>query len=593
MDLLSKRSKLCGEFSAADTGSRVTLLGFVGKYRNLGNLIFIDVRDRSGIMQASFQEAHCGADVYATADKLRNEYVVCVSGIVAGRGEKNVNKAISTGEVELIADSLEILSAAEVTPFVISEQANVGETLRLKYRYLDLRRNSLQNKLIMRSKLTHLVRNYMEAQGFLDIETPCLGRSTPEGARDYLVPSRVHNGTFYALPQSPQLYKQLLMIAGFDRYYQVAKCFRDEDLRANRQPEFTQIDMEMSYADCEDVMHIAEGLIREAFTLIGVNLPQNIRRMPYREAMERFGSDKPDTRFGLEIVNISDIVGQCGFSVFESAIATGGSVRAINAKGFADKLTRKDIDKLAEFVKEYGAKGLAYALVKEDGITSPLAKFLAPGVMDSILAKMNASVGDAIFFVADKNTTVFASLGALRLKIAKTYGLIAENTYDVLWVTEFPLLEYSEEEGRYVAIHHPFTAAMDEDLTLLDTNPLAVRSKAYDFVINGEEAGGGSVRIHTPEMQSKIFGLLGMSDEDIKARFGFFVEAFKYGTPPHGGLAFGLDRLVMILTGAESIKDVIAFPKMQNACCLMTEAPAVVEDKQIKELGILIENQGK
>ena len=590
MELLKKRTKMCAEYNATDIGSKVTVLGFIAKYRNLGNLIFADVRDRTGIVQVSFEQVSCGDAVFADAEKLRNEYVVAVSGVVRSRGEKNINKNLPSGEVEIAADALEILSEADVPPFVISEQAAVGEVTRLKYRYLDLRRGSLQSNIRMRSALCHLVHSYMDKQGFLDIDTPCLGRSTPEGARDYLVPSRVHHGEFYALPQSPQIYKQLLMIAGFDRYYQIAKCFRDEDLRANRQPEFTQIDMEMSYADCEDVMGVAEGLIREVFDrLIGVKLPEKLRRMPYREAMDRFGSDKPDTRFDMELKDVSDVAATCGFSVFENAIAAGNKVKCINAKGLAAKYTRKEIDKLTEFVKDYGAKGLAWVSLKSEGMTSSFAKFLKEGALDAFLQAADGAEGDILFFVADKYSVCSASLGALRLKIAKDFGLIPEGSYDFLWVTEFPLLEYSEEEGRYVAIHHPFTAAMDEDLPLLDTDPLAVRSKAYDLVINGEEAGGGSIRIHTPQMQSKIFGLLGFSEQDIAERFGFFVEAFRYGAPPHGGLAFGLDRLVMLLTGAESIKDVIAFPKMQNACCLMSDAPSVVEPKQLTDLAIKVD----
>lgn len=594
MDYLSKRTKMCAEFSAKDIGAKVTVLGFIGKYRNLGNLIFTDLRDRTGILQISFEEASCGEEVFQKAVKLRNEFVVAVTGVIRSRGEKNINRNLPSGEVELAADCLDILSEADVPPFVISELAEVGEVTRLKYRYLDLRRGSLQANIQMRSKLCHLVHSYMDKQGFLDIDTPCLGRSTPEGARDYLVPSRVHHGEFYALPQSPQIYKQLLMIAGFDRYYQIAKCFRDEDLRANRQPEFTQIDMEMSYADCEDVMGVAEGLIREVFDkLIGVKLPEKLRRMPYAEAMDRFGSDKPDTRFGLELMDVSDLVGTCGFSVFESTVAAGNKVKCVNAKGLASHYSRKEIDKLAEFVKDYGAKGLAWIALKDEGVTSSFAKFLKEGALDAVLSAVDAEKGDVLFFVADKYSVVSAALGALRLKIAKDHGLIPAGSFDFLWVTEFPLLEYSEEEGRYVAIHHPFTAAMDEDLPLLDTDPLKVRSKAYDLVINGEEAGGGSIRIHTPEMQSKIFNLLGFSDQDIVDRFGFFVEAFRYGAPPHGGLAFGLDRLVMLLTGAESIKDVIAFPKMQNACCLMSDAPSPVEPKQLSDLAIQVAKESK
>jgi aspartyl-tRNA synthetase len=567
-------------------------MGFVAKYRNLGNLLFIDLRDISGIVQVAFDDQVDKA-VFEKATSIRNEFVIAVTGLVRSRGS-NINKNMPTGEVEILASELKILSEAEVTPFVITEDMKVGEQLRLKYRYLDLRRNYLQSILIMRDKITRVVRNYLSDNGFLEIETPFLGKSTPEGARDYLVPSRLHNGEFYALPQSPQLYKQLLMIAGMDRYYQIAKCFRDEDLRANRQPEFSQIDMEMSYVeDNEQVMEVAEGLIKKVFKeCLDMDITEKFRRIPYAEAMEKWGSDKPDTRFDLQLKNLSDIVKDCEFSVFVNAVANGGSVRAINGKGLCNKMTRKEVDACAEFVKSYGAKGLAYAMFREDGsVTSSVFKFLSEEQKSAIIERTNAEVGDILFFVADTDKVVFDSLGALRCHLADKYELYDKSKYDFLWVVDFPLLEYSEEENRYVAVHHPFTSAIVEDIPLLDSEPLKVRSNAYDMVINGQEAGGGSIRIHDWHMQEKIFSLLGFSQHDIEERFGFFVDAFKYGAPPHGGLAFGLDRLVMLVTGTDNIKDVIAFPKVQNASCLMTGAPAKVEDKQLKDLAITVESK--
>lgn len=588
MDLMGKtrRTKMCGEFRSSDIGQSVVAMGFVAKYRNLGPIIFIDLRDRTGIVQVSIEENSIGADLFAKAVKIRNEYVLAIEGIVESRGEKNINKNIPTGEVEIIAKDVKILNTAEELPIVISDKVKNSEALSYKYRYLDIRREAIQKKLIMRSKVCKVVRDYFEDNGFLEIETPFLGRSTPEGARDYLVPSRVHPSCFYALPQSPQIYKQLLMIGGYDRYYQIARCFRDEDLRANRQPEFTQIDIEMSFADENDIMDIGEGLLRKIFKeCINYDLPEKIRRMPYKEAMERYGSDKPDTRFDMEIVNVSDIVSSCGFSVFTGAIANGGSVRAINAKGLAGEFTRKEIDKLTPFVQDFGAKGVAYIKLTEQGVTSPIAKFLSEEEINSLIERLDIKEGDIAFFLADRDKTVLQTLGALRIRIAKQFNLIRAG-YDVLWVVDFPLFEYSEEEGRPVAVHHPFTAPKDEDIPELDRNVLNVLSKAYDIVINGEEAGGGSVRIHQVELQHKMFELLGMSEEDIVRRFGFFVDAFKYGTPPHCGMAFGLDRLIMTLTGTDNIKDVIAFPKMQNASCLMTDAPATVEQKQLDELFI-------
>ena len=584
----SKRTKMCGEFTAADVGRKVTVYGFVAKYRNLGSIIFVDLRDRTGILQLNFDSGKSDG-LFEEAAAIRNEFVIKATGTIRRRGEKNVNPNMATGEIELEADALEILSEAETPPFAISDLANVGENLRLKYRYLDLRRPALQNILVTRAKIVSTTYEYLTKRGFMNIETPFLGKSTPEGARDYLVPSRVHPGTFYALPQSPQLYKQLLMISGFDRYFQVVKCFRDEDLRANRQPEFTQIDLEMSYAEKpEDVMKEAEGLIREIFkNTLGIKLPRSFRRLKYSEAMSRFGSDKPDTRFGLELKNVTPLVKKCGFSVFENASGRGMSVRAINAKGLAS-MTRKEIDSMQEVVREYGAKGLAYIAWKEDGISSPIKKFFADETFDALINAVDGEKGDIIFFVADRDKTVFAALGALRLHIAKKYGLIDENTYDILWVTDFPLYKYDEEEKRLNAMHHPFTSPVPADLKYLDKNPLKVRAMAYDLVINGQEAGGGSIRIHTPSLQRKMFEKISLTEKDINERFGFFVEAFRYGVPPHGGLAFGLDRLVMLITKTDNIKDVIAFPKNQSAVGLMEDCPSAVEQKQLDELEISV-----
>ena len=591
-----KRTSYCTDITDKMLGKEVTVTGWTDSWRNHGGLIFVDLRDRSGIIQVVFDLSEIGEEGFAKAESIRTEYVLAVRGVPRKRDADRVNPRLKTGAIEVLAKELRILSEAETPPFRIDEAVSVNDATRLKYRYLELRTPRLQEILTLRSKVCHSARNYMDENGFLEIETPFLCRSTPEGARDYLVPSRVHKGEFYALPQSPQLYKQILMISGMDRYYQVAKCFRDEDLRADRQPEFTQIDMEMSFvSDQEDVMGIAEGMMRRVFKETkGIELPVKIRRMTYKEAMERFGSDKPDTRFGLELVDISDLVKGCGFQVFSGAIERGGSVRMINAKGFykgGDQaiLSRKDVDALLPFVKAYKAKGLAWIAVKEDGLQSPIIKFLGDELTHKIIERANAEVGDIIFFGADTDEIVFASLGALRLKLARIGKLIPENTYDFLWVTEFPMFHYDEEEKRFVAEHHPFTMPMEEDLPLLDTDPTKVRSQAYDFVINGYEAGGGSVRIHSQEIQNKIFGLLGFSDEQIKEKFGFFVTALKYGTPPHGGLAFGLDRLVMLLSGTEDIKDVIAFPKVQNASDLMSESPSPVEDKQLKELALKID----
>lgn len=586
-----KRTDYCGKVGESQVGKKLVVTGWAAKRRDLGGLIFVDLRDRSGILQVVFDASIAGEEVFDKAESIRSEYVLAIEGTLRLRDEAAVNPKIATGKVELVAKTLKILSDADTPPFAIEDNSATNEAVRLKYRYLDLRNSSYQERFRLRSDVCRVIRDYMLGHDFLEIETPFLGKSTPEGARDYLVPSRVHPGEFYALPQSPQLYKQLLMISGFDRYFQIARCFRDEDLRANRQPEFTQVDMEMSFVDDEeDVMGVAEGLIRRVFKdCIDYDLPEKIRRMTWQEAMDRFGSDKPDTRFGLELTDISDIVDNCGFQVFTGAIKAGGSVRLINAKGFGKILSRRDIDALGEFVKTYKAKGLAWISVKEDGLQSAITKFLDEDTVNAILKRANAEVGDILFFCADaKNEVVYASLGALRLHLAEKANLIDKSGYDILWVTEFPMFEYSEEEKRLIAVHHPFTSPKTEDLPLVETEPLKVRAKAYDLVINGQEAGGGSIRIHSREVQKRMFNALGFTDEQIQDRFGFFVDAFNYGTPPHGGLAFGLDRLIMLLSKTDNIKDVIAFPKVQNASDLMTDAPSAVEPKQLKELSIKI-----
>lgn len=591
------RSNYCGETEEKQIGKTLTVMGWAAKRRDFGGLIFVDLRDRTGILQIVFDASAVPAEDFKKAESIRSEYVLAVKGVLRARSADTVNPKLATGTVELLAKELKILSDADTPPFAIDESsAAVNESVRLKYRYLDLRTAPLQEKLRMRSKICSAARAYLEARDFMEIETPFLGRSTPEGARDYLVPSRVHPGAFYALPQSPQLYKQLLMISGFDRYYQIARCFRDEDLRANRQPEFTQIDLEMSFVDSEEgVMEIAEGMIKHIFkTCIGLDIPEKLRRLPYAEAMARFGSDKPDTRFGLEITDVSDLAATCGFQVFESAVKKGGSVRMINAKGFVKGgdpiLSRRDIDHLTDFVKTYKAKGLAWIAVREGEIQSVITKFMTQETVNALLQRAGAEPGDILFFCADTDDVVFASLGALRLHLAEKGNLIDKSKFDLLWVTDFPQFEYSAEEKRYVAMHHPFTMPKEEDLAYLETDPAKVRAKAYDLVINGQEAGGGSIRIHSREIQKRMFNALGFTDEQIEKRFGFFVGAFNYGTPPHGGLAFGLDRLVMLLTGTDNIKDVIAFPKVQNASDLMTDAPGAVEPKQLKELAIRIDD---
>ncbi|MBE7060293.1 MAG: aspartate--tRNA ligase [Ruminococcaceae bacterium] len=575
------RSGLCTDFNEKNIGQTVTLMGWAGKVRDIGQLVFIDLRDRSGIMQLVVEQDN--PELLKKAQTVHLEYVIAATGKI--RQRSNVNPGIPTGQVEVEVSELRILSKSEPLPV----QDNAKEENRLQYRYLDLRRPEMQANLILRHKVANLARNYYSDNGFLEIETPVLIKSTPEGARDYLVPSRVHPGKFYALPQSPQMYKQLLMLSGFDRYFQIAKCFRDEDLRADRQPEFTQIDLEMSFVHENDVMTVNEGFLKKVFKEIkGIDIETPLPRLTYKEAMDRFGSDKPDTRFGLELVNISEVVKNCGFKVFADSVAAGGSVRAINAKGLASALSRKTIDALGEFVKTYRAKGLAWISINDDGIKSPIAKFLSEDELNGIISAMGGEKGDTIFIVSDKDKVVFDSLGALRLELARRFELADKNKYNLLWVTEFPLLEYSEEEGRYMAMHHPFTAPMDEDWEFVDSDPGRVRAKAYDIVLNGVELGGGSIRIFNPDMQAKMFEVLGFTPEQAYNRFGFLIDAFKYGAPPHGGMAYGLDRMIMLLTGSESIRDVIAFPKVQNASELMSGAPDFVDAKQLEELSVAV-----
>lgn len=582
------RTHRCAEVSINDAGKTVTVMGWVQKNRNKGGIIFVDLRDRSGILQIIFEGKNISEEGFAKAEKLRSEYVVAVTGVIQPR-EGAANTSIATGDIELIANDIRILSEAETPPFPIEEGIKTKEELRLKYRYLDLRRPDIQRNLIMRSKVATLTRQFLSDEGFLEIETPILNKSTPEGARDYLVPSRVHPGSFYALPQSPQLFKQLLMVSGYDRYFQIAKCFRDEDLRADRQPEFTQIDMEMSFVDIDDVIDVNERLLKKLFKeTINVDIELPIPRMTYKEAMERFGSDKPDTRFGMELKNVTDVVRDCGFGVFTGAIANGGSVRGINAKGQA-AMPRKKIDSLTDVAKTYGAKGLAYVCVMDDGsIKSSFSKFLSEEEMNSLVKAMDGEPGDLLLFAADSDKVVYDVLGNLRLELAERLELTDKNTYNFLWVTEFPLFEWSEEQNRYVAMHHPFTMPMEEDIEFLDTEPGKVRAKAYDIILNGNEIGGGSVRIHQDDIQEKMFEKLGFTKEQAYERFGFLLNAFKYGVPPHAGLAYGFDRMIMLMAGQESIRDVIAFPKIKDASCLMSDAPNVVDDIQLDELGIQI-----
>ena len=581
-----KRSHRCTEVTTANIGQEVTVMGWVQKSRNKGGIIFVDLRDRSGILQIIFEESDCGAESFAKAEKLRSEYVIAVTGRVEARSGA-VNENLATGAIEVRANSLRILSESETPPFPIEENSKTKEELRLKYRFLDLRRPDMQRNLLLRSKIAILTRQFLAEEGFLEIETPTLIKSTPEGARDYLVPSRVHPGSFYALPQSPQLFKQLLMCSGYDRYFQLARCYRDEDLRADRQPEFTQIDMELSFVDVDDVIDVNERLLHKLFKeILNVEIPQPIPRMTWQEAMDRFGSDKPDLRFGMELKNVSDVVKDCEFVVFKGALENGGTVRGINAEG-QGHMPRKKIDALVEFAKGYGAKGLAYVAIQEDGsYKSSFAKFMTEEQMQALISAMDGKPGDLLLFAADKNKVVWDVLGNLRLEIARQLDLLKKDDYKFLWVTEFPLLEYSEEQGRFVAMHHPFTMPMDEDWHLIDSDPGAVRAKAYDIVLNGTEIGGGSVRIHQSDIQSKMFEVLGFTPEKAQEQFGFLLEAFKYGVPPHAGLAYGLDRVVMLMGGCDSIREVIAFPKVKDASCLMTEAPTPVDSKQLEELGI-------
>ena len=581
-----KRTCRCAELSEKNIGQEVTVMGWVQKARNTGGLIFVDLRDRSGLLQINFQEDKLGQELFDKAYKLRSEFVIAVVGTVVAR-EGGINKNIPTGAIEVVATQLRVLSEAQTPPFPIEEDIKTKEDLRLKYRYLDLRRPDLQRNLIMRSKIATLTRQFLADEGFLEIETPMLNKSTPEGARDYLVPSRVHPGCFYALPQSPQLFKQLLMCSGYDRYFQLARCFRDEDLRADRQPEFTQIDMELSFVDEDDVMDVNERLLQKLFKeILDIDIELPIQRMTWQEAMDRFGSDKPDLRFGMELNDVSDVVKGCGFGVFTGALENGGSVRGINAKGQGG-MPRKKIDALVKFAKDFGAKGLAYLCINEDGTyKSSFAKFMTEDELHALVEKMDGQPGDLLLFAADRNKVVYDVLGNLRLELARQLDLLDKNEYRFLWVTEFPQFEYSEEEQRYVAMHHPFTMPMEEDLELLETEPGKVRARAYDIVLNGTEIGGGSIRIHQDDIQERMFEALGFTKESAYEQFGFLMNAFKYGVPPHAGLAYGLDRLVMLMAKQDSIRDVIAFPKVKDASCLMTEAPSRVDEKQLEELCI-------
>ena len=586
-----KRTHRCTEISTANIGENVTLMGWVQKSRNKGGIIFVDLRDRSGIVQLIFENGSIDAKGFEKATKLRSEFVIAVTGVVEARSGA-VNNNLKTGEIEVRANSLRILAEAETPPFPIEENSKTKEDLRLKYRFLDLRRPDIQRNLMMRSQVTTLTRQFMANEGFLEIETPMLTKSTPEGARDYLVPSRIHPGNFYALPQSPQLFKQLLMCSGYDRYIQIARCFRDEDLRADRQPEFTQIDMELSFVDVDDVIDVNERLLAYLFKqVLDVDVKLPIQRMTWQDAMDRFGSDKPDLRFGMELQNVSEVVRGCEFAVFKNALEAGGTVRGINAKGQGG-MPRKKIDKLVEFAKDYGAKGLAYIAIHEDGtVKSSFAKFMTEDEMNRLVEAMDGQAGDLLLFAADKNKVVWDVLGAQRLELARQMNLLDSSEYRFVWITEFPLLEWSDEENRFKAMHHPFTMPMEEDLQYIDSDPGRVRAKAYDIVLNGTEIGGGSVRIHQDDIQEKMFEVLGFTKEKAYEQFGFLLTAFKYGVPPHAGLAYGLDRLVMLMAKQESIRDVIAFPKVKDASCLMTEAPNLVDEKQLEELGIAIRSE--
>lgn len=585
-----KRTGRCAEFTTSDIGKKASVMGWVNKRRNLGGVIFIDVRDVSGIMQVVFK-SELNAELFEKAETLRNEYVVAVSGEIIKRDDETINPNLKTGYIEIVATELKILSEAETPPIDMDENSKTNELLRLKYRYLDLRRKSIQKNFILRHNAVKVARDFFDENGFLDIETPFMTKSTPEGARDYLVPSRVNKGSFYALPQSPQIFKQLLMVSGFDRYMQIVRCFRDEDLRADRQPEFTQIDVEMSFVEESDVLAINEKFVKRLMKdVMNVDVQLPIKSMTYQEAMDRFGSDKPEIRFGMELIDLSDVLKDCGFKVFSGAVANGGSVRAINAKGCGEKFSRREIDALVEYVKIYGAKGMAWISIEEDGLKSAITKFLSEDEVNVILETVKAEPGDLICFIADKNKVVYDSLGALRLELSRKLDLIKDkDEFSFLWVTHFPLMEYDEEEKRWTSTHHPFTSPLDEDLEKLGTDPGSVRAKAYDLILNGVELGGGSIRIHRQDIQKKIFNLLGFTDEEAHERFGFLLEAFEYGVPPHGGIAYGLDRLIMLLAKEKSIRDVIAFPKIQNASCPMTEAPSIVDAKQLKDLAIKLD----
>ena len=586
-----KRSHRCAEVTKADIGSTVTLMGWVQKSRNKGGIVFVDLRDRSGIMQIIFENEDIDEQGFEKAGRLKSEFVIAVKGHVEARSGA-VNTNLATGEIEVRATELRVLSEAETPPFPIEENSKTRDEVRLKYRYLDLRRPDLQRNMMLRSQVSTLVRQFLAKEGFLEIETPTLIKSTPEGARDYLVPSRVHPGSFYALPQSPQIFKQLLMCSGYDRYFQLARCYRDEDLRADRQPEFTQIDMELSFVDVEDVLDVNERMLAFLFKeVLDIEVQLPIQRMTWQEAMNRFGSDKPDLRFGMEMTDVSEVVKDCEFAVFKGALENGGSVRGINAKG-QGAMPRKKIDKLVEFAKGYGAKGLAYIAIGEDGtVKSSFAKFMKEEEMAALISAMQGENGDLLLFAADKTKLVWDVLGALRLELAKQMNLLDKNEYRFVWITEFPLLEWSEDDQRFTAMHHPFTMPMEEDLQYIDTDPGRVRAKAYDIVLNGNEIGGGSVRIHQDDIQEKMFEALGFTKEEAQKQFGFLLDAFKYGVPPHAGLAYGLDRLVMLMAKVDSIRDVIAFPKVKDASCLMSEAPDIVDEKQLEELGIAIRVQ--
>lgn len=583
-----KRTCRCAELDKKDIGREVTVMGWVQKQRNKGSIIFVDMRDRSGILQIIFEDGKIDKEYFTKAEKLRSEFVIAVKGKVTMRSGA-VNENIATGAIEIRAEELRVLSESDTPPFPIEKDIKTKEELRLKYRYLDLRRPDLQKNILLRSRIAQVVRQFLVDEGFIEIETPMLTKSTPEGARDYLVPSRVHKGAFYALPQSPQLFKQLLMCSGYDRYFQIVKCFRDEDLRADRQPEFTQIDMELSFVDEDDVIDVNERLLKRLFKeILNVDIELPIQRMVWQEAMDRFGSDKPDMRFGMELKNVSDIVKDCGFAVFSSAIEAGGSVRGINVEGQA-KMPRKKIDALVDMAKDFGAKGLAYLAVNEDGTyKSSFAKFMKEDELTKLVSAMAGKAGDLLLFAADKDKVVYDVLGNLRLKLADTLGLIDKNEYKFLWVTEFPEFEYSEEQGRYLAMHHPFTMPFEEDIQYLTSSPEKVRARAYDIVLNGSEIGGGSVRIHQDDIQETMLKALGFTEERAHEQFGFLLDAFRYGVPPHAGLAYGFDRLVMLMTKQDNIRDVIAFPKVKDASCLMTNAPDIVEDVQLEELGIQV-----